>query len=476
MNPILTPPDEVQRKKKEQAALSANLGMKKPGSPVAAPDAGIAAKPKTIDIGGIPHLDLPDQKFPGPLGMAADAMAGTVGYIATAPFGNRAEERLAANRAELNNETAEPQSKVKPPVTTPTGITGGSQAAATRGIADLPGRQAGHMVENNLRQFEDKGNAIARQVGADGRTTFTNVGTADVTDPTKKVADNSYNGAADNEAMARANAIRQTIIDRQPVGGVGILGDGGVEAANAEKTTRWRQDELLQEAKYGNRAAGDAIHANAKLAGDQIHSATAQRGQDITGGITVRGQDIHAQTEASRIAGNPVDNQLKQAQTRLVDQRTEDSQGLTDLRNKLLTETDPAKRGPMQEALLTAMGRDPNQGRYVRLGGGDQVIDPLTGQKARAPDQVFDSRTGQTVQPGQRSLSDADFEAIGKKIGLPADAIKARHSEFKSQKQLTSLNQFNSVDVALSLAEGVPAEKIAATIKRLGGNPAEYGL
>lgn len=38
------------------------------------------------------------------------------------------------------------------------------------------------------------------------------------------------------------------------------------------------------------------------------------------------------------------------------------------------------------------------------------------------------------------------------------------------------LEGFNSVDVALSLADGTPPEKIAATIKRLGGNPADYGI
>lgn len=476
INPILTPPDELQREKKKQAALTSALGTKEPGSPVSAPESGIAAKPKTIDIGGIPHLDLPDQKYPGPISMAAGAAVGTIGHIATAPFGNRAEERLAANRAELNNETAEPQAKTKP-VPSTSGITGGVQAVANQGVADLAGRQAGHMIDNNLRSFEDKGNSTVRQVGADGKIEFTNVGTENVTDPSKKVTVNSYNGAADNESLAKANAIRQSIIDRQPVGGVGILGDGGVEAANQEKTARWRQDDLLQQANRGNQGAVAAIiHGNAQASTELIRGQNQLASEQGRNAVAVRGQDILAKNEEARLAGNPVDNQLKQAQAQGIGATTDSVREQAELRGKLLTETDPAKRTAMQEAMLLAQGRDPNQGRYIRMGGGEQVVDPLTGQKAKAPDQVFDSRTGQTVQTGKRALSDADFAAIGKKIGLSADALKARYGEFQKQGPATSLKDFNTVDVALALADGTPPEKIAGTIKRLGGNPAEYGL
>lgn len=424
-------------------------------------------------INGIRHQNLPDQKFPGPLSMVADAAGETVKFAATAPFSNRSEDRLAANRAELSNDTAEPQAKPKPTPATSAGITGGVQAVANQGVSDLAGRQAGHMTDNNLRQFEDKGNGVVRQVGATGKTEFTNVGTTDITDPAKKVAVNSYDGAADNASLAKANAIRQEMIDRQPVGGVGILGDGGVEAANVEKTQRWRQDDLIAAAQGGNRAAAEAIQANARLAGDQLHSATAVRGQDVGAGITARGQDIAAKTEANRMA---TESPLKSAQTQGILAQTESTRQQNDLRNKLLTETDTAKRTSMQEAMLVAQGRDPNQGRYIRMGGGEQVVDQLTGQKAKLPDQVFDSRTGQTVQAGKRGLSDADFDAIGKKIGMPGDALSARYREFQKQGPATSLKDFDAVDVALSLADGTTPEKIAATIKRLGGNPADYGL
>lgn len=479
----MTPNEEqILLEKKKQAIAAASIPMHTPGSPTStgdsSPASGIAAPPEAIMINGIRHQNLPDQRFPGPLSMVADAAAGTIGHIATAPFGNRAEERLAANRAELSNDTAEPQAKPKPTPATSAGITGGVQAVANQGVSDLAGRQAGHMTDNNLRQFEDKGNGVVRQVGATGKTEFTNVGTTDITDPTKKIPVNTYSGAADNESMARANAIRQQIIDRQPAGGIGILGDGGIEAANAEKTQRWANDSLLAGTSGRERTAAltQILAGQNQIAAEGMRSATTQRGQDINSSLTARGQDLHAQTAANQLAGNPQDQELKRAQATGIMAQTDSTRQQNDLRNKLLTETDPAKRTAMQEAMLVAQGRDPNQGRYIRMGGGEQVIDQATGQKAKLPDQVFDSRTGQTVQTGKRGLSDTDFDAIGKKIGMPGDALKARYREFQKQGPASSLKDFNAVDVALSLADGTPPEKIAATIKRLGGNPADYGL
>lgn len=483
MNPTTTGPlEDALRKKRQQDSVADSLGMKTPGNPAASPEPdGIAAKPKTVLINGIPHLDLPDQKFPGPLSMAASAAAGTIGYIATAPFGNRAEERLAANRAELNNDTAEPNKPTKPAAATPlAAMPGGAQAAANNGIADLQGRQADYMETNNLHQFEDKGNGIARQVGADGKTTFTNVGTADVTDPTKKVQVNGYNGAADNESMAKANAIRQQLIDRQPQGWAAVLAD-----QNADWNARMDRQSIISGMQDAMRGAGTRTERAAigqmmqtALAGQNQLAQESMRQDGIAAGLGVqmRGQDIAAQADANKLAGNPADNHLKQSQAQGIAATTETTRQQIDLRNKLLTETDPAKRTAMQEAMLVAQGRDPNQGRYIRMGGGEQVLDPLTGQKAKLPDQVFDSRTGQTVQTGKRGLSDADFDAIGKKIGMPANSLKARYEEFQSQGPLTRLDQFNTVDVALSLASGTSPEKIAGTIKRLGGNPADYGL
>ena len=298
----------------------------------------------------------------------------------------------------------------------------GAQSAANANEAGLSGRQGAYMVENNLRSFEDKGGGIVRQVGANGSRTFTNVGTENVTDPNKKVQVNSYNGAADNESVAKANSIRQSIIDKQPVGGVGILGDGGVGALNDERTARWRQDELLSAAKYGNRAAGDAIHANASLAAEGMRSATTARGQDMTSGITARGQDLTANTEANRLA---VESPLKQAQTQGIMAQTESASTIAEIQKKALAGDQQAIA-----ALNSLRGKGQASDRYLTVPGGEEIgPDGMT--KIKKPSGVFDAQTQKFVpmDGGQAGQAQAPAAAIDylKKNPNQAAAFKAKY-------------------------------------------------
>ena len=299
----------------------------------------------------------------------------------------------------------------------------GAQSAANANEAGLSGRQGAYMVENNLRSFEDKGGGIVRQVGANGSRTFTNVGTENVTDPNKKVQVNSYNGAADNESVAKANSIRQSIIDKQPVGGVGILGDGGVGALNDERTARWRQDELLSAAKYGNRAAGDAIQANAQLGVEGIRSATAQRGQDVGAGITARGQDLTANTEANRLA---VESPLKQAQTKGIMAQNESASTIAEIQKKALA-------GDQQAIATLNSLRGKGQSasdRFLTVPGGEEVgPDGMT--KIKKPSNIFDAQTQKFVSMdgGQAGQVQAPAAAIDylKKNPNQAAAFKAKY-------------------------------------------------
>lgn len=416
-------PLEEERKRKAVAAAKGAVPTVNVDRP-----AGIASNPP-IMINGVPHQNLADQKYPGPLSMAVDAMAGTIGYIATAPFGNRAEERLAANRAELSNDTAEPNRPTKPAA--PTGVaTGGAQAAANQGIADLSGRQAGFMIENNLREFEDKGSGVVRQVGANGRASFTNVDTGNITDPAKTIAVNTYDGAADNASLAKANAIRQQMIDRQPVGGVAILGDGGIEAANAEKTSRWAADDLQDSIKRASSrsersALGQALAAT--IAGQTQRDTEAIRQQGIAGGLQIqaRGQDMQAQTEANRLAGNPVDLQLKSAQVHGIAAQTETTKALGELQRKAIAGDATAI------ATLQAINgkRQAASDRFLTVQGGEEVGPDNI--KIKRPGGVFDAQTqrfvpmdGQQSGPTQAPAAAIDYL---KKNPSQAEAFKAKY-------------------------------------------------
>lgn len=232
---------------------------------------------------------------------------------------------------------------------------------------------------------------------------------------------------------ARANAITQSIIDKQTPGGIGILNDpNNVEAANAEKTARWRQDELLQAGKYGNRAAGDAIQANARIAGDQLQSATTMRGQDITGGITARGQDLAAQTAAKQLA---VDSPLKDAQAQGILAQTDSAKMLADIQRKALA-------GDQQAAASyrALTGKDTPSYKAIHAAGG-QTLD------GKNPDQVFviDERTGNA-----RSLT-------GGQSQRPASTTKE--------------------EVAAALATGkISKDEITKRLTGAGLNPKDYGL
>ena len=311
-----------------------------------------------------------------------------------------------------------------------------TQAAANANEVDLSGRQGAYMIENNLRSFEDKGNSVVRQVGADGKTMFTNVGTGDVTDPTKKIQVNSYNGAADNESMAKANAIRQSIIDRQPQGGIAILGDGGIEAANEEKTRRWAMEDAVRKAPESQRAALMIAAMNH----DQTNQTT-RRGQDMSSataaantGVATRGQDLNAQSDANRLAGNPQENQLKSAQAKGIMAQNDSTAMIAEIQKK-------AAAGDAQ-AMAT----------YRALTG-------------KAADNRF---TAHVVGGGVNETGQAQPQYLG----VTGPDGKVQFHKPGQQAAATS-----KVEVQAALASGkISKEEITKRLTGAGLNPKEYGL
>lgn len=235
------------------------------------------------------------------------------------------------------------------------GFFGGDKAASATGSADSVSTQpaysnegrgvpsavtkpgAGAVVDN---EFTQGGKSYtANPTGQQGILRVTAPGTSPLytnIDPAQGVAglkNQSIGQPADQEAqglarIANANKIRGEMIANRdkaegiPAGGwaPGILGDGGIEAANAEKTQRWRNDELLAKATRGNQAAIGAIvnsdsHRDVATMGNETQRQNAGLAAQVANNrdnVTMRGQDLQAQSEAARIAGNPVDSQMKQ--------------------------------------------------------------------------------------------------------------------------------------------------------------------
>lgn len=123
-----------------------------------------------------------------------------------------------------------------------------------------------------------------------------------------------------NDIMARENKARGEMIDLSIAAnggnGVAILGDGGVEAANAEKANRWALDDLRGEImRAGTRTERAALgHAlNQSIAGQNQQATEAirqegiARGQDLgygakmaQQGLTARGQELGLQRAQER--------------------------------------------------------------------------------------------------------------------------------------------------------------------------------
>lgn len=209
--------------------------------------------------------------------------------------------------------------------------------------------------------------------------------------------------------MANANKIRgQMIANRDkdiPAGGYGpgILGDGGIEAANAEKTTRWRQDDLINLAKRGNQAAiAAAINANAHsndVAGtNATHIQTAAMQSDAT----KRGHEVNAQIAAGH------DSTLMRN---------------TDVN----AENDKEKNG-----ILATQVKLPNySNRYITLPN-RKIYNELGQVTGEEPGGIFDAATGQPVQsqPQASARQQAPASAVAmlksdpKKYG---EAFKAKY-------------------------------------------------
>lgn len=189
-----------------------------------------------------------------------------------------------------------------PATTTPAAA--GSPAATSTDLVGPPAPDAktsNYLADNKLKSFEDKGGGILRQVGTDGSISFTNVGTEAVADPNKAApVANSFNMAEGNAALARANAVRQSMIDSQAAG---VQAGRGTYTGNGGGMSKEREN-LLQTVLTPHKGA-----MNGQLTANQINAARGilsdAQGEHLKGAeIAQRGDEAgqRAALEAARLA------------------------------------------------------------------------------------------------------------------------------------------------------------------------------
>lgn len=246
----------------------------------------------------------------------------------------------------------------KPEVKQPSGEHGVSQ---NNGIAAAP--MASYMPAGSKAPVGIGFDASDRQLGGrdiSGQKLFTNVvgdgaaGMSPLSANAQGIAGmpqgNPKLGTAEDNLRQISNiqASRESIQQ----GGVGILGDGGIQASNDEKTARWRQDEMINKMKYSPNLASLGGAVTASVNGENKRGIA-----EMNDGVTTRGQDIQAANEAKRIAGLPQDRKMMDAKLQSVLAQNESAQQLGEVRSRYMAETDPTKKAAIAGEIQALNGK-----------------------------------------------------------------------------------------------------------------------
>lgn len=248
----------------------------------------------------------------------------------------------------------------------------------------------------------------------------------------------SYDGKGVNDILERENKARAGMIDSMIAAnggnGVGIVGQEAADATardNAEKTRRWRNDELVSLATRGNQGAiASLINAEGGRGVAEMGNETQRRNAELAAQVannrdklTMRGQDLNAQNELARLLGNPLDQQSKQLELK--------KQGI------ISGLFDKANSGD-QEALakynaLVNGSKEPNySNRYITLPNRKTYNDmgQITGEE---PGGIFDAKTGQLANFGKQGTGVNIEEANKIKAAVASGAMKREDAIKKLQ-------------------------------------------
>lgn len=239
------------------------------------------------------------------------------------------------------------------------------------------GRDAnGVITAESAKAFQDSG-------GLAGMKSGSFYGTADLAGQNDRIAKSLGYASADD--------FNQKQKDFKGYG-PGILGDesrgiNGQDAANAEKTQRWRNDELLANANRGNQGAIAALlNADSHRDVAAMGNETSRQNASLAAQVANSRDQVTAAGDILRY-GNPLDSREKQLKVAGL----EDMAGL---RGKALA------GDPKAVSMINALsGKNYDKDRYHNLPNRKvynemgQVIDEV-------PGGLFDTQTGQMVQAG----------------------------------------------------------------------------
>lgn len=221
----------------------------------------------------------------------------------------------------------------------------------------------------------------------------------------------SYDGKGVNEILARENKARGEMIDSM------IKAQGGNGIAVLPDRTNDANEQLqamkLTPAEYLAYQQGKARQAALVNEGDARNA------------VTMRGQDLQAQTEAARLAGNPVDNQIKQNQVAAGTMTNATAKQLQDLQMAYGAEKDPAKRKAIAENIRVMSLKDAAS-KYLVVPGGEYTDPENPLVKMKSPSRVLDTSTGQFTDAPMGSGKTAP--AVDVRPGVAVNAPDGTHT------------------------------------------------
>jgi hypothetical protein len=238
----------------------------------------------------------------------------------------------------------------------------------------------------------------------------------------------TYDGKGVNDILARENAAREGIINSMinangPAGaGFAALPDnatlpGGGSVADWNNTV-------------GMSAEDKAKYTLARQGVDNGRYSTDVQAQRAAGHdqMLMRGQDMQAQSEAARLAGNPMDNRIKGAQVSSLEE-------LAKLRGNLLNAKTPeeqAKATALLRAYSGGANKEAHQTAHV-VGVYDGMGNKIGERLAVAPsggEPSFYDPSGKNA--GQQKRPYADFEKayLAQRPGTSAAQIKADYEAY----------------------------------------------
>jgi hypothetical protein len=201
-----------------------------------------------------------------------------------------------------------------------------------------------------------------------------------------------------NERNARANAIRESMLDSQP-GTRGVISDNGPRETNARFENSRNLEMLQRVGPQQAQALSRVIESNAdrgyrtqalmsadrKAEADRELDAQriAQTGEYNRARIGVDQQEVGARVLTAGIQGDALRAQLAEQQR------------ITKLRDSYMAEKDPATKEQMGRELLTLQVKEPEQTRF-QVATNEDLIDPTQPSLGtRKTAYVIDPRTGQ---------------------------------------------------------------------------------